>query len=103
MKTITIILLISILLVSITTASILPDWAKPQPTPESTITWEPVDKVWVYDHDETGVNSITFFVTYKSNTGIYEVREVNATTWYNAPPRRDVFGNCEMYFQGALS
>ena len=79
--------------------SLVPDWAKPLPDlDEGGVTWVPVDKVWVYQPvtEVCGGNcaGIRFYVTYKSSEGMYEIRKVNATTWYGTGGK--------MYGQGAV-
>lgn len=66
-----------------------------------TITWEPIDKVWIYQPAAGVTNAeIRFFITYKSNLNEYEVRRVNATVWYTTLPYHS--RQFQMYLQGGI-
>lgn len=73
--------------------------------PMSNDTWEPVDKVWVYqpnsyqDARNHNTGHIVFFVTYENQNGHHEIREVDIDTWYNSYP---LAYKSQMYYQGAL-
>ena len=104
--------LIIIILLIMSVISPITAWPfDPEPTPDPNITWEPVDKVWVFQPAQWDATDnyicipagIIFYVTYKSSQDVYEIRKVDVTTWYNSPPRTPL-GNTyvPMYFQGAL-